>query len=349
LIHRSKKGFIMKKSLAATVVAVLTAFALGGFPGTATAAPALVTAQVVTTFAPGEGGAFAESMTADGHGRLIVSLTQWGVQHADGSWTDNHGQLYRFSSDGTQTAYGPLLSLGACSQLMGVTVDAARVYVTVGNFDPSCGSSSLPSGVLRVNDNTVTRVLTMPAGTFANGLAIHNGLLYVTDSYSGSVWSGPTDRPTAPTRPWFSSAKLAPTGAISLGANGIAYRDGALYVTGYARGYVLAIRTDHLGRPADSSVVAHDSRLERADGIAFDGQGRLWVTVNPAVDLKTMTQNGEGALVVIDSGGHVNTVATPPQSLDYPTQPVALGDAIFVTNGSFFHGTPTVVKFMHLA
>lgn len=339
----------MKRSLTATVVAVLTAFALGGFPATATATPTPVTAHVVTTFTPGQGGAFAESMTADSHGRLIVSLTQWGVEQADGSWTDNHGQLYRVSSDGTQTAYGPLLDLGPCSQLMGVTIDAGRLYVVVGNFDPSCGPSSLPSGVLRVTDNSVTRVLTMPAGTFANGLAIHNGLLYVTDSYSGSVWSGPTDRPTAPTRPWFSSPKLAPTGAIGLGANGIAYRDGALYVTGYARGYVVAIRTDHIGRPADPRVVAHDSRLERADGIAFDDEGRLWVTINPAVDFKTMTQTGEGALVVIDSGGHVKTVATPPQSLDYPTQPVALGDAIFVTNGSYVHGTPTVVKFMHLA
>jgi sugar lactone lactonase YvrE len=339
----------MKKSLTATVVAVLAAVTLGGSPATATAASAPVTAQVVTTFAPGEGGAFAESMTADGQGRLIVSLTQWGVEQTDGSWTDNVGQLYRVSADGTQTAYGPRLDLGACSQLMGVAVDAGRVYVVVGNFDPSCGPSSPPSGVLQVTDNSATRVLTMPAGTFANGLTIHNGTLYVTDSFSGSVWSGPVERPTAPGRPWFSSAKLAPTGAISLGANGIAYRDGALYVTGYARGYIVAVGIDRMGRPAESRVVAHDSRLARADGIAFDGQGRLWVTINPAVDPKTMTQSGGGALVVIDSGGHINTIATPPQSLDYPTQPVPLGGAVFVTNGSFVNGTPTVVKFTHLA
>jgi sugar lactone lactonase YvrE len=342
----------MKKSLTAAVVAALAlaAVALGGFPATAAAAaPAPVTAHVVTTFAPGEGGAFAESMTADSHGRLIVSLTRWGVEQADGSWTDNYGQLYRVNTDGTQTAYGPRLDLGACSQFMGVSVDAGRVYVVVGNFDPSCGPSSLPSGVLQVTDHSVTRLLTMPAATFANGLAIHDGTLYVTDSSSGSVWSGPADRPTAPVRPWFSSVKLAPTGAISLGANGIAYRDGALYVTGYARGYIVAVGIDRMGRPAESRVVAHDSRLARADGIAFDGQGRLWVTINPAVDLATMTQTGSGALVVIDSGGHINTVATPPQSLDYPTQPVPRDDAVFVTNGSLADGTPTVVKFTHLA
>lgn len=69
----------MRRSLITSAVAVLALAAgtFGGFPATAFAAAA-VTAHVVTTFAPGEGGAFAESMAADSRGRLIVSVTQWG-------------------------------------------------------------------------------------------------------------------------------------------------------------------------------------------------------------------------------------------------------------------------------
>ena len=339
------KGSLIK---AAVAVLALAAVASGGLPASASAAPPPVAAHVVTTFASGGGGAFAESMTADSHGRLIVSLTQWGTEQADGSWTDNFGQLVRVGADGTKSAYGPRLDLGGYSQFMGVTVDADRVFVTVGNFSPSSVPSGVLSGVLMVTESSATRVLTMPAGTFANGLVVHHGTLYVTDCYGGSVWSGPADRASSPTRPWFSSAELTPTEAISMGANGIAYRDGALYVTGYAQGYVLSVRIDRTGRPADARVVAHDSRLVRADGIAFDARGKLWVAVNPVVDFETMTQTGDGALVVIDSGARVSTIAVPAHSLDYPTQPVLLGNAVFVANGSLVYGTPSVVKFTHI-
>ena len=338
----------MKRSWIRSTVTVL-ALAVGafaGFPVTASASPR-VTAQVVTTFAPGDGGAFAESMAVDNHGRLIVSVTNWGVEQGGGSWTDNVGQLYLVTADGTKTPYGPRLDLGGCSQLMGVTVDAGRVFVAVGNFDASCGPSSPPSGVFRVAESSATPVLTLPAGAFANGVVIAHGMFYVTDSFGGSVWSGPVDHASSPVRPWFNSTKLAPTAAISLGANGLAYRDGALYVTGYASGYVLSVRIDRAGRATDARVVAHDSRLVRADGIAFDARGTLWVAVNPLVDFATMTQTGSGALVVID-GGHVRTVATPIGSLDYPTQAVPFGDGVAVVNGSYVNGTPSVVKLTHL-
>ncbi|MFZ0529453.1 MAG: hypothetical protein WAL91_02820 [Propionicimonas sp.] len=341
----------MTKSVTTGLVALLAveACALSGVPATATAAPASVTAEVVTNFVPGAGGAFAESTTADGHGGLIVSLTRWGVEQPDGSRTDNVGQLYRVDASGAQTAFGPRLKLGGCSQFMGVTLDhAGRVFVAVGNFDPSCGAASPPSGVLEVGESSATRVLTMPSGTFANGLAIHGRTLYVTDSSSGSVWSGPADQPSAPTVPWFRSARLAPTAAITLGANGIAYRSGVLYVTGYARGVVLAVRMDHTGRPTKARVVARHARLVRADGIAFGSRGRLFVTVNPPVDFATMTQTGGGALVVINRRGRVSTVPTPANALDYPTQPVRLGGVVYVANGAYVSGTPSVVRFARL-
>jgi len=338
----------MWKPLISVLAALaLGASALGSAPAPATAAQTSASVRTITTFDPGAGGAFAESMAGDRHHRLIVSLTEWGVAQGDG-WTDNYGQLYRVAPDGTKTTFGPRIDLGPCSQLMGVAVDSAgRVFVAVANFDASC-ASSLPNGVLRVTAGSARRVLTLPGGVFANGLAVHRGTLYVTDSYGGSIWSGPTARASSPTRAWFTAPALEPTDEIGLGANGITYRRGALYVTGYAKGYVLRVRVGRAGQPAKVRVIARDARLVRADGIAFDAHGLLWVAVNPASDLAAGTQTGDGALIVIAPSGAIHTAATPAHSLDYPTQPIPAGKAVFVANGAFIHGTPSVVEFTHL-
>lgn len=355
----------MSTHLPRTLVAAVTAATLAGLTwgvSAATAAPAAPTrpvtvstlaapasastasSHVVVSFAPGAGGAFAESMARLDRNHLIVSVTQFGTERADGSWTDNFGQLYRVSTSGTKRTFGPRLNLGACAQFMGVAVDpVGRVFVAVGNFDASCGTASPPSGVLRVTDTRVTRVMTLPTDVFANGLLVRHDRLYVTDSHTGAVYRGPALRSSSPTKPWFSDVRLTPTTSISIGANGIAVRDHKLYVTGYARGNVISVALDEHDRPGLVRLVAHDSRLVRADGITFDAHGRLWVAVNPKVNFTTMTQTGEGAVVSIDRQGHVTTLTRARGWLDYPTQVVWLRDKLYVANGAFVHGRPSVV------
>lgn len=298
------------------------------------------TARVVTTFDPGDSGAFAESLAPAGHGALIASLNVWGPllsgdpDAPDAVWGPSVGQLWLIRHDGTRTQFGKDLDLGVYGMLTGVAVDPyGRAYVAFVSNTPD----PLP-GVLRVTRaGTVTRVMTLPEGSLPNGLVVHHGKLYVTDSQAGAVWRGTTRHLTTPTRPWFSSPKLAPIDDPNLppiGANGIAYRDGAMYVTSWAKGLIMRIGISHSGTATGARVLAKDARLVEADGIAFDLLGRAWVTVNA----------GDGSLVIVSRFGHVRTAKTPAGALDYPTQAViGCRGTVYVANGSYFNGTPNVV------
>jgi sugar lactone lactonase YvrE len=327
---------------------LLTGLALGAAMVLAAATPALAGVAVpdpghldhvrtVATFDPGDGGAFAESVTPDGHGNLLVSLDTWGVYDpATDTWTDNSGQLWRVAPNGTMTPFGPQIALGGCGQILGVAMHSGAAYVALYNFgpDPACTTYTPPSGVYRVTSNRVSPRMTLPPGSWPNGVAVHNGRIYATDSGLGAIWRGPVDRKSSPTKPWFTSDRLLGTEEVGLGANGIAFRGDDLFVTSYGQGMLLRIVMDCRGRPTWAHIVAEGPELISGDGLAFDASGRAWVAVN------------DGSLVMIQRDGTIVVANTPADSLDYPTQPVIGNHAqVFVTNGSYNNGTPTLVAF----
>jgi len=285
-------------------------------------------------------GAFAESMAPDGRGNLVMSVTYYGEG-------DNDGQVVRVSPDGTQQPIGPRVDLGPYGQLMGVAVDATgRVVVAVLNFALSVGgeyADSPATGVYRMTPAGLRPLMALPASSVPNGLLVRMGTLFVADSAAGAVWRGPAHRQSNPTQPWLTSELLAPVDF--LGANGIAARHGSLYVTSYDQGMVVRVPLRPDGSPGEPSVYAQGDTLVRADGIAFDAGGRLWVTVNPVVGFDTWAQEGDGSLVVVATDGSLRTATTPAGSLDYPTQPTVLGGTVYVSNGSYVNGTPNLTAF----
>jgi sugar lactone lactonase YvrE len=324
--------------------------------------PAHLTAHVVGTITPDPGGAFLESIAADGHGALVGSVNQWGVYYDDGTSADNFGQVVRVSPGGSVTDFGPAIDLGPCAMVTGVTVDDhGRVFLAVFNFaytyapeDPAepnpCGSN-VPSSVLRVTADGFTTAMTVPDGSMPNGITTVGNVLYVADS-NGAVWRGSTTRETAPTAPWFASGLLEPTQGSQMGANGIAYRADALYVTSYSQGLFVRISIRDDGTAGRAKVITADPRLVHADGVTFDSLGRAWVTVNPEVlwDEDGMpTQLGDGSVVVISPSGALTVAATAPGTLDYPTQAVVDGRTVYVANGAYITGifgaSPSVVAF----
>ena len=130
---------------------------------------------------------------------------------------------------------------------------------------------------------------------------------------------------------------LAPVG--DLGANGIAFWGQDLFVGDYSTGTIVRLPILRGGSPGKPHVVVSDPSLVSADGLAFDLYGRLWVTVNYSNKLMLVTPRGD-----------VQTMAEGFPSLDYPTQP-AFGTTIgsmstlFVTNGGFGAGAPTIVSY----
>ncbi len=332
---------------------------VGQGPG-ATASPAAAdpggfdTYHVVTQFDPGEGGAFAESMAPDGRGGMIVSVTQWGVpidpDQPMGPWTPNSGQLWRVLPGGSRVAFGPEIPLGEFAMLTGVDVDDhGRVFVGVFNFavENALPSPEEPaSGILRVTDASADHVMTLPEIAMPNEVVEHAGALYVTDSQNGCIWSGSATRATTPADPWFASDVLTPVSVPGMGANGITFGKGALYVSSYDRGLIMRIPVGQGKSSGSARVVAEDPLLMGADGIRFDARGRLWVAVSGTYDdtkwpPETLTP---AAVVVMHANGRVAAVDTPDGSLDYPTA-VAFGDpgTVFVLNGSYFAFQPSLV------
>ena len=158
--------------------------------------------------------------------------------------------------------------------------------------------------------------------------------LFVSDSANGAIWVGSATRPSTPAKPWFHSSLLMPGSdpELAIGANGIAVRDGSLYVASWAHGLILRVRITKAGTAGAASVLARSPRLVEADGTSFDSAGRLWVTVNT------------GALLVVGPNGCILSVVLPEATLDYPTQAVVRGEDVFVLNGSFFNSTPNLVR-----
>ena len=301
----------------------------GAVPPTTPDPGQLNDSAIVATFASGPNGSFAESMTDDGHGGLMVSLTTW--------YPDENGisgQLWTLTPGSPPAAFGPAIPLGMNAQLLGVTVaEDGSAYVAVANW---AADGTPPSGVLHVTPTAVTTVMTLPQGSAPNGIALRDGLLYVSDSWGGCVWRGSATVPSAPQTPWFASPLLAPDPAaeIQIGANGIAYRAGAMYVTNWSTGLILRIVIGGRDEAGPARLFAQDPLLKEADGITFDAIGRAWVTVNI---------NG-GSLVVLEPNGRLTLATTPVGALQYPTQAIIGADGtVYVANGSFFDGTPSVV------
>jgi sugar lactone lactonase YvrE len=320
---------------AATTAAVLTVAAPAS--GTATTP---VRTGVLTTFDMAGYGVFAESMASDGHGGLVVNVTTWNTDN-DGNGTNNTAQLWRVRPDGSKTAWGGPIDIGPYGMSCGVALDeAGNAYVAAGTFDVA----PVTTVVRMTPSGRQSPWITMP-GLWPNGVTVSGRRIFVTDSFSGDVYLGSTKAPSTVTTPWASSELLAPAfdpadpEMPGIGANGVAVRDGSLYVTGWNQGTIVRFPIRHDGSAGPASLVVQDQRLVEADGIAFDQHGTLWVAVN----------RGDGSLVSVSPKGRVSVVDLAYPWVDYPTQPVVQGSTVFLLDGSLFMSAPKVVVLRGLA
>ena len=149
-------------------------------------------------------GSFAESMTLGANGNLYVSLTTWDD-------VNDVGQIVQVTPAGAKSQYGESMDLGY-GLLTGLAFYQGDLYVAVA-FNDSPGVYRVPAS------GSPTQVLALPEESFPNGLAFHDGYLYVTDSAFGAVWRSDPTTPSAQSDPWLQDELLAPgTGPRTTGS-----------------------------------------------------------------------------------------------------------------------------------
>ena len=202
--------------------------------------------------------------------------------------------------DGTERHYG----------ILGLALDAdGNVYAAV--------DTPTRAGVWKFDCRTGegTRFDGTETMGFANGLAFDDeGNLYATDSYSGMEGDVPLAAiwkitPDGVAEKWLENTTLGGPNQFNLakpvGANGIAYRDGLLYVAILERTSVWTVPVLDDGTPGEMAPYAesdiafvNDGLAFIPDGIALDADGRVYVT-----DVVT---NG---VVRVEPGGAIVPVA----------------------------------------
>jgi sugar lactone lactonase YvrE len=183
--------------------------------------------------------------------------------------------------------------------------------------------SAAAQGVWRFDDHGPTRLRGTQAIGFPNGLAFDPaGNLYVSSSsegrssngaFLGGIWrisrEGSVDRLLV-------DEVLGGTGALlpgGVGANGIAYRDGVLYVTNSEKGSLLTIPVRRDGSLGTPTVAASGAELIGADGLALDVHGNVYVAVI-----------SQSKVVRVTPGGQIRLIADASDGLDW-TSSLAFG------------------------
>jgi sugar lactone lactonase YvrE len=306
--HRHFRGAMLG---ACSVIAALAVPVAGG-PG-AQAAPAAL--PVITTFAPGD---FPESLAVDAQGNLYASL-------------GFRGEVVRVVPGGQQQ---PLARLDVGAGLLtGLAFDPSGALLVA---DATFQAAPTPPGVFRIGaGGQVTRVATLPGGSFPNGLAFHDGNLYISDSSLGAIWRlVPGGRPAI----WLQRPSLAPTQKTGIGTNGLAFWHGSLYVAVADSGSIIRVPLRTGGDAGTPQITAQANLLRTADGIAFDAHGNLYITVNT------------NRLVRLAPDGALTELAAKNNGLVYPTMPAfgttpATRTTLYITNGALDNGTPNIVAF----
>jgi len=199
------------------------------------------------------------------------------------------------------------------------------LYAALVSFDPS-----VQPGIYRVPaaGGQAALFAKAPGMLFPNGLLFDaKGALFVTDSAAGAVYRV---SPSGDAVVWASSPLLAGDAKdcggsgnpFPIGANGIAARDGAFYVTNTDKGLVVRVASAPDGSARSPEVVAGPdcAALAGADGLVVDGAGDLVVAVNR-----------QNKLVRLASGGRMDVLGRNG-ALDFPASLTRDARGVWVTS-----------------
>ncbi|TDU01838.1 hypothetical protein EDD99_0217 [Streptomyces sp. 846.5] len=179
-------------------------------------------------------------------------------------------------------------------------------------------------------DGTPQRVAALPADSGPNGLAVDPAgrTLYIADSLKGVIWSAPVSGGSV--TPWLTDDALAPvpTEALPIGANGLRFHNGALWVSNFNKGTLLRVPVTGTGAAGPIRLVT--GGLPNIDDLSFLTP---WSDVVFAAQNGSSSNNGPDRIVVIYPNGTHKPVLTSADGLASPSATAVRGDRLYTTDG----------------
>jgi sugar lactone lactonase YvrE len=284
------------------------------------------------TLPPGPGN--PEGIAADTNGNIYVATFDFTTTNAIHIFGDN-GRLSNTILLPTSPNF--VVPLGLAFDAAGNLYVADFGNGDVLKFEPPFTASSTPANTFDVCDGPLT---TPPPPSICglNAMTFDaNGDLLVSDSFGGNIFK--IDLPNGLPSTFFTHDALKP--AIHLdpafnafppfGANGLAFNASgtALFIANTGDDRILKL---NLVNGAPTTLETFTESVNGADGILFDGQGRLWVALNQADEVVALNANGR----IVERLGSFEGIGPDraPRGLLFPASIVLSRGSIFVTNAA---------------
>jgi sugar lactone lactonase YvrE len=250
--------------------------------------------EVVTSFDATK-GELPEGVAIDKPGNIYVSL---GPPFFVGG---GYGAVLKISPDGTETTV--LAEYPAGPAPAGLAVDApGNIYFAV----PDPGGVN--GGVYRIaGDGGSERLPGTESMIVPNGLALDKqGNLFASDSVMGAIWRIPSGG-SVPAEIWLQHELIAGCTEETLGANGIAFWKGDLFVANTGRGALVHVPVMTDGSPGEPTVVAGNLDCEPdglfgMDGIALDVHGNVYALLVLQNKLVRIDPTDGATTLLLDEG-----------------------------------------------
>ncbi|GAA3048275.1 hypothetical protein GCM10020229_69520 [Kitasatospora albolonga] len=240
------------------------------------------------------------------------------------------GQVARVAPDGQVTILATLpTEEHPATPLFGYAALTGIVRADDGTLYVNYVTGTKLTGIWRIRPGCEPeQISALPPDGIPNGLTLDrkHGQLYAADSVMGVVWRVPVDGgvPLA----WAIHPDLRPNGFI--GANGVRYHHGAVWVSNTDCGTVLRIA---VGSDPDALPGPVETRITGLDGIDdFNFTGHR--------DDLLAARNVAGELVHVTTGGKRTVVLTKQDGLSNPTSVAVRDGSVYVTSGAFFEQPP---------
>ncbi|MET9761957.1 SMP-30/gluconolactonase/LRE family protein [Streptomyces sp. NPDC006372] len=302
------KRFKLGAAVAATAAVLTSAPYVSATPEQTSSQPAITQVKTVATFDFTAGDA-PENITINPDHSATLSML--------GAPAGKRPELVRITPSGQRT----VLAVGQRGdQITGNTrgSDGTIYYNVQSSHRSRNGVWKLPPS------GTPQRMAALPADGIPNGLAIDPGeqTLYVADSLKSTVWAVPVQG--GPATAWLTDPALAPDpyASLPLGANGLRFHNGAVWVSNFNKGTLLRIPVTPAGAAARIHTVT--SSLTAVDDFSF---------LNDRSDVVFATENDPTDQVsVVYPNGTTKTALTASDGLASPTATAVSGRQLYITN-----------------